>query len=240
MKPMRLFLMLALLCGSFFEARADDSYLRPVLSDSRIKTLVYNENEVYSLQVRFGYQLNIEFGNGESIDTVSVGDLIPWQITPSGRRLFIKPLEEEVHTNMTVVTNRRTYQFDLKSVSEDSRQDVLYVVRFYYPEDVLKRSGFAIPNPIMSAPPAPTNYSYSLTGPESIAPVKVFDDGRSTYFQFRGAAPAIYRVGPDGTDIPVQPRQQDGFLVVDGIAAKYTLRAGSEMVCVYNDAMGRK
>src|SRR5690606_34865584 len=37
----------------------------PITTDSRIKTLVYNANEVYQLKFHYGYQSFIEFSNDE-------------------------------------------------------------------------------------------------------------------------------------------------------------------------------
>ena len=45
--------------------------------------------------------------------------------------LFVKPLEPSEQTNMTVVTNRHTYLFDLVA---SPRAKPLYVLRFTYPE----------------------------------------------------------------------------------------------------------
>src|SRR6478735_8817090 len=81
----------------------------PVTTDSRIKTFVFNANEVYTITTHYGYQSNIEFGQKESIETVSIGDRVAWQIIPAGRRLFIRAMEENAHTNMTIVTNLRAY-----------------------------------------------------------------------------------------------------------------------------------
>ncbi len=61
----------------------------PITTDNRIKTYIFNENEVFRLLVHFGYQSSIEFGDGEKISTISVGDSYAWKITPVGRRLFI-------------------------------------------------------------------------------------------------------------------------------------------------------
>lgn len=110
----------------------------PIVSDSRIKTLVFNENEVYTVTTHYGYQANIEFGTHENVEAVSVGDRVGWQIVPAGRRLFIRAMEENSHTNMTIVTNKRAYQFDLRS--SDSKavfgsEELTYVVRFYYPDN---------------------------------------------------------------------------------------------------------
>ncbi|MCI5049713.1 MAG: TrbG/VirB9 family P-type conjugative transfer protein [Rickettsiales bacterium] len=118
----------------------------PIVTDSRIKTFVYNESDVYSVLTHYGYQSNVEFGKHEEVMTVSVGDRIAWQIVPAGRRLFIKALEENAHTNMTVVTNKRAYQFDLRAsgrVPLHPSEELVYVVRFFYPDE----------QPIMPSPP---------------------------------------------------------------------------------------
>jgi type IV secretion system protein VirB9 len=118
----------------------------PLTTDSRIKTFVFNENDVYRLLTHYGYQLNIEFGNKEEIETISVGDRTGWQIIPAGQRLFVRAMEDKAHTNMTVVTNRHAYQFDLYSSppGEQGWDELVYVVRFYYPEeqDLLATRGY--------------------------------------------------------------------------------------------------
>lgn len=108
----------------------------PVTTDSRIKIFVYNENEVFHLTVHYGYQSHIEFGVGEDIETISMGDSYSWKITPVGKRLFIKPFQVDVRTNMTVITNKRTYQFDIASKlpGDSVDKDLVYVARFFYPE----------------------------------------------------------------------------------------------------------
>jgi type IV secretion system protein VirB9 len=106
----------------------------PIATDSRIKTYVYNQNDVYLVVIASGFQSSIEFDRGETIQTLSLGDQYSWSLTPMNNRLFIKPLENNIHTNMTVITNMRTYQFDV--VSSDSgvgSEQAAYVIRFYYP-----------------------------------------------------------------------------------------------------------
>jgi len=107
-----------------------------ITTDARIKTNIYNPNEVYLIVLHYGFQSNIEFGPGEEVETISLGDTFGWQITTLGRRLIIRPLEKSIKTNMTVITNKRTYQFDI--VSKDTEQgyekDLVYVTRFYYPK----------------------------------------------------------------------------------------------------------
>jgi type IV secretion system protein VirB9 len=111
-----------------------------ITSDSRIKTYIYNPNEVYLIVVHSGFQSHIEFAKGEEIQTISMGDSYAWKITPLGNRLFIKPLEKNIRTNMTILTNKRTYQFDIvaRELDGDDDKDLVYVVRFYYPSKKIR------------------------------------------------------------------------------------------------------
>lgn len=108
----------------------------PITRDSRIKTYVYNPNEVYMLVLHHGFQSHIEFSTGESIETISLGDSYAWKITPLGHRLFIRPLEKNIRTNMTIITNKKSYQFDLvsKELEEGEEKDLVYLIKFFYPK----------------------------------------------------------------------------------------------------------
>lgn len=109
----------------------------PITTDNRVKTYIYNENEVYTLMIFYGYQTSIEFAKGEEVSTISMGDSYAWKVNSVGHRLFVKPLEDNMHTNMTIITNKRAYQFDLFSKKIDGKFDkeLVYVMRFYYPEN---------------------------------------------------------------------------------------------------------
>src|ERR1700677_43876 len=123
-------LLLSLTSAKLSFAMDDDDI--PITTDNRIKTYIYNPNEVYLLVLHFGYQSHIEFAKGEEIQTISLGDSYAWKITPLDNRLFIRPLEKNIRTNMTIITNKRTYQFDI--VSEElemgEEKDLVYVIRF--------------------------------------------------------------------------------------------------------------
>jgi type IV secretion system protein VirB9 len=108
----------------------------PITTDSRIRTLVYNPNEVYELKFYYNYQSFIEFSNDEEIEMISVGEAFAWRLTPAGKRLFIRPLEISAHTNMTIITNRRIYHFDIRSdeFTGKADEDLVYTVRFFYPQ----------------------------------------------------------------------------------------------------------
>lgn len=130
----RIFLALLLICSSTVgNAYSGEESLT---TDSRIKTYVYSPNEVFLLVLHYGFQSHIEFGKNETIETITLGDSFAWKITPLDNRLFIKPMERNIRTNMTIITNKKTYQFDLvsKELESGDEKDLVYVVRFQYPK----------------------------------------------------------------------------------------------------------
>lgn len=246
---MKAFFLAMVLVGLVVCSSAEAS--QPVVTDSRIKTFVYNENDVYNLYTQYGYQTNIEFGPDEEIVTISVGDRIAWQIVPVGRRLFIRPMEEHASTNMTVVTTEHAYQFDLSSSGSGKpkpTETLAYVVRFYYPEED-ERLRMAPPVDaaemvMASVPPVEQyNYRYTFAGPDQLAPLKVYDNGEETYLRFQPAVidmkPRVYAVGPDGKEYPVRVYMAEaGVLMVDAVVPKLALRYGSkDVVYVYNEGI---
>ncbi len=128
-------LILFLITFNSFTAVAYDEEV-PITTDNRIKTYIYNPNEVYLLVLHFGFQSHIEFAKYEEIQTITLGDSYAWKITPLANRLFIKPMEKNIRTNMTIITNKRTYQFDIvsKELEEGDEKDLVYLIRFYYPK----------------------------------------------------------------------------------------------------------
>mgnify|MGYP002784475251 CR=1 FL=1 len=212
----------------------------PIATDSRIRTYVYGENEVFKVKSKYGYQSNIEFGDGEEIKTLSIGDAVSWKVTPSGNRLFVKAMEENRETNMTVVTSERAYQFDLSSnVPED--EDIVYVIRFFYPDkdfDAAKRKPESNEFESGALVDAAYNFNYSLTGPRDIAPIQAFDDGKFTFFKFAGknaVVPNFFMVDAEGNEIPIVTRDDGEYIVVERVYKQLSLRKGDGVVCVFND-----
>lgn len=71
------------------------------------------------------------------------------------------------------------------------------------------------------------DFSYQSSGDQRVRPVQVFDDGRSTFFQFRAGEPipAILAVTQEGPDL-VLPEPQGPYVRVPTVAAGYVLKLG--------------
>lgn len=246
----------------------------PITTDSRIRTLVYNPNEVYELKFYYNYQSFIEFAEDEEIEMISIGEAFAWRLTPAGKRLFIRPLEIAAHTNMTIITNKRTYHFDIRSDEFNGKADeeLVYTIRFFYPQigqPLPIPPQLAVPNVAAKAPtPAPIiktpfpgarvdkalpaliernpeeaelNFDYSLVGKsDNIVPLKVYDNGSETYFQFANdnlVIPSINLVDPSGNETPLSYIIRDNYVVVPASGTQMTLRLADSLLCIFNNKL---
>jgi type IV secretion system protein VirB9 len=258
----------------------------PITTDSRIRTLVYNPNEVYELKFYYNYQSFIEFSEDEEIEMISVGEAFAWRLTPAGKRLFIRPLEIAAHTNMTIITNRRIYHFDIRSdeFTGKADEDLVYTVRFFYPQigqPLPMPPQLAVPN-VAARPrkeknssnanspqssgdltgvihtPIPKarvdeklpgivdrnpensnlNFDYRFSGEsDNIMPLKVYDDGNETHFQFANdnlVIPTISVVDINGNETPVSYTIRDRYVVIPIVSQQFTLRLSESILCIYN------
>jgi type IV secretion system protein VirB9 len=208
----------------------------PAQAEPHIRTLFYNPDQVALLDAVAGYQMMIRFGADERIENVSIGDGSAWQVTPNKKAtlLFIKPLEMAAHTNMTVVTNRRSYLFELKAhpVTPSRLGYLAYMVRFTYPPEAAPPAAPAPP-----PPPERRNTAYTYTGSRATLPSLVFDDGRLTYFRWPDdiSTPALFLVAADGSESIVNYSVHDGYQVVEQVAPRFVLRNGKDVTTIIND-----
>lgn len=219
---------------------------RPIAGDPRLRTLVYSPDDVFRYVGFLGYQANIEFAYDEEIENISMGDSTSWQIIPEGRRIFLKPTENSDATNMTVLTNRRIYQFEMhiKEVETINDPDMIFAVRFIYPDDGNQSSilqfGGQTSGVDIDLSSGKYNFHYKINGANSISPLMIFDDGEFTYFKFKdknAEVPAFFLVDSDGQEALVNYRVAGEYIVVERVTSQFTLRNGSDVVCVFNEMM---
>ncbi len=215
---------------------------KPGPTDPRIRTVTYDPNDVVSLRGHLGYQMMVEFDPNERIENVSIGDSTVWQVTPNRKAtlLFLKPMERNATTNMTVVTTQRRYAFELTTAEAKGPQDptIIFDVRFSYPEEAHPIEVVTPPEP----PPAPSidqlNFAYEKSGSKRIAPMEIFDDGQMTYFQFpeQMETPAIFTRDSDGHDSLINFQVRGRYFVVEALAPAFTLKLGADQMIVKNNA----
>ncbi len=227
---------------------------KPGYVDSRIKTVVYDVRNVTEVRSHYGYATQIVFAPGEEVTHVAIGDGLAWQIEPIGNNIFLKPQFDNADTNMDVLTNKRAYSFDLLARKKHRKSRLTYRIVFHYPEDDLrvalaktkraKRIANSAVTPGRAFDPAGLNFDYTRSGSDQLAPIRVFDDGEFTYFQFdeKIAVPAIFIVNPDKKETLVNfhkdPRGH--YYVVQRLAGQFALRDNKIVTCIYNESWRNK
>lgn len=227
--------------------------------DNRLKTLVFNEDAVVRIDGMVKVQTTIKFAPDEMIENVAIGDSAAWQVQPNKAQtiLFVKPLEPTARTNMTVVTDKRTYLFDLVA---SPRNSALYVLQFRYPElekaaeearlaaiaeaEAQARRAAAAPENAFAAAdegavpadPAKLNFAWASAGNPELIPSRAYDDGDAVFLTWpKGIAiPAILIRNEDGDEGPVNYTVRGETVVVDGVPPQIILRSGRDTATLTN------
>jgi type IV secretion system protein VirB9 len=209
--------------------------------DARLTQRFYNAEEVVRIDGKLGVQASVAFADDEHIENVAVGDAESWQITPNKRAnlLFVKPLAATARTNMTVVTDRHTYYFDLIA---NPRATPLYALKFTYPAEP-KLAGTASAQAALTeaerealngdqAPvdPAQLNFAWHTSGPAKLIPQRIYDDGEATYAVWAAGVPipAILVLSEKGEEGPVNFAVRGDTIVIDGVPSRIMLRVGKD------------
>lgn len=222
--------------------------------DERIVTRVYDEGSVFTIRGKVKVLTTVKFAEDEQIENVAIGDSRAWQVQPNKAQsiLFVKPLAPTAATNMTVVTNKRTYLFDLIA---SPRNSVLYVLQFRYPElekakeearlaaiEAAKQERAsaaelaAANDPYAVVDPASLNFAWAGAGNKGLLPARTYDDGEAVFLTWPidAAIPAILIVNEDGEEGPVNFTVRGETVVLDRVPLQIVLRSGGEVATLTN------
>src|SRR5690348_16614312 len=193
----------------------------PLQPDPRIRITPYRTDVVYRLRGYIGYQIDITFAPGERFVGLGVGDSKGVAFAVEANHLFLKPGAARVATNLTVLTNRRTYLFDYQAASgppDPSGADVIFALRFEYPVAPVPAasSDRRVDAALQAAQSVrPRNYDYGYCGDPSLKPAAAWDDGVRTTLVFgaRTELPAVFALNADGSESLVNFDVQAGRMV---------------------------
>jgi len=212
--------------------------------DSRIRSAVYDSEQVYRIHGYVGYQIDIEFEAGETFVGLGAGDVDALSFVGQDNHLFIKPKAAHVATNLTVMTTRHCYQFDYTATAQRPERDdvdVVYALRFTYPAPAADAAKGASPDradsqldSVVAAGPLNTDYWYC--GHPSLQPEAASDNGVHTRLRFSAQAelPAIFVRNGDGSESLLNFNIDGSDVIIHRIAPKFILRRGKLTGCVVN------
>lgn len=201
--------------------------------DARVQTVMYNADDVVRVKTKAGISTLIQLESGEFLTEpvagMGLGDPLAWKVSVRGNNIFLRPVAENPDTNVTLVSNKRTYIFSLESAQ--SASSASYLVRFTYPEEPKAR--------VFNKPPMPctggvVNRNYVKWGDVAIAPSAAWDDGRFVCFRFPSSTdmPVVYRKLLDGSEALVNYHMEQDVMVVHEVASEYRFRLGKAVLGV--------
>lgn len=218
-------------------------------ADGRIRTETYSKERVYPIYSQVGKAALIQLEDDERLkgdsQGVGIGDAEAWTVNLRGNNIIFKPKAESPVTNMIVVSNKRTYAFDLKMAG--GKHEPTYIMRFRYPDTaqkqqkalrikqdkalrVLSESG------ALHLPEPGNNTLYYGQGDKKLAPTAMWDNGRFTYLRFDNGRdmPTVYRVEQDGTETLLNTHIEGDTVVVHEVNEKIILRLGRSVLLLEN------
>ncbi|MDR8730083.1 Type IV secretion system protein virB9 [Burkholderia pseudomultivorans] len=239
---------LAVLCVGSSGAHAYD--VPGWSGDSRVRQVVYRQDEVVRVIAQRGFATHIALDPAEHILVVAPGDRDGWQVVANrgDHDVYLKPQLAAHDTNLEIRTDRHSYSFDLVVLPLRARfgnDDEMYRITFVYPDVEAAKTktagAAALVRERLDQPPQVRNSAYSMQvmpHSEDIAPTAAWDDGRFTYIRIPNnrRIPAIFRVADDDSESVVDRHMEDDVIVVHEVARRFVLRLGKEVVGLWNDA----
>ena len=210
--------------------------------DTRIRYTPYNAHDVVQLDTVIGIATHVVLEEGEQYMTHAFGDAKAYAFAVKKNHLFLKPRAENADTNLTVVTDRRSYHFRL-TFKPTLQASAVYQLNFTYPDSMLrdqknKHDRSALEKGFKQK--GPYHFNYTMSGDEDIAPLNAWDNGTFTYFKFtlHKDLPVIYMVDEDGLESMVNRHSMgegSPIMVVHKVHPRWVLRLGNRALAIYNE-----
>ena len=200
----------------------------------------YQMGALYSVQAAPQRITDIALEPGEALLSVSAGDTTRWIVgdarSGAGRatqvHVLVKPNSAGLSTNLLIMTDRRVYHVELRSVAGPA----MAAVSWRYPDD-LTLSGIGGPidqrleEVAAGVPVDGLNFRYRISGDRTDwRPLRAFDDGRRVFIQMPEGmeateAPPLFVIGESGPEL-VNYRVRGRFYVVDRMFDRAEMRLG--------------
>jgi type IV secretion system protein VirB9 len=222
----------------------------PLPTDNKLVQFAFDKYETYTILTQALRVTDLEFGTDEVVVGKAVSDPILWKVEDAGdRHVLIRPSKADQETSLTVFTDKRTYQFTLRSSPEGGKW--YQHVEWSHPDRVMKDRYYAekklkdesAKQDALNKTVAVSNVSledyysdYKITGSDEIRPVMVADDGKRTWLKFNGSQsmPAVFIKGNDAkyamVNYDVSPDSKT--IIVQRVVDQLILKLGKHEVTI--------
>lgn len=188
---------------------------KPMAHDPRLVVFAYDPNALYPVNTTFNRFTHVQFEAGEKIVGSYINDETEWEqkVSVTGSDILVRPRIKGVQGSLSVITDKRRYQFDLLEISGCAGESRYQRVSWSYAQGSYESGSYesSLTPPVGAAagsgaqhPVAPKgetkdaepgqsaaafrvdriNSAYEVEGDESLRPQTVMDDGQRTLIKF--------------------------------------------------------
>lgn len=196
----------------------------PSVDDPRLQMAEYQPGAPIRLVAFPDSSLMLVFHRGEAIERVVVSDGSAFRaaVVGNGDTVEVSPFRVGAVAELRVQTDQHAYQFNLET---GNGLAAAFLVRLV--DGAEARATTAAAQPL----PGAATWTYRVTGDRAVRPDKLLDDGERTYLEWdkNRALPAVFGIGPGGSEELVAGYMRDGTFVIDRIYPRLVFRFDKEI-----------
>lgn len=204
--------------------------------ETRLVRFVFDANRTFDILTRPNAITDLSLPPGETLTAFALGDTVQWVYDQAPGHIFIKPSREDLFTSATIVTNKRSYQLQLRSMPADGNW--YQRVSWEYPELVVARQQQAAEEAKLEAGDIPSpeklRFGYKIKGDAAFAPTMVFDDGTFVWMKLPAdtqETPAVF-MREKNKLVLVNYTVRGDYILVQRLAEQLVLKTGKSEVQV--------
>ena len=201
----------------------------------------YSENSIYEVYSKPDYLTTLRLAPNEKVIFKAGGDTERWMIEEAvgGKEnrtyIYIKPLEEDIKTNINIVTDKHSYFINIESKNGEYNP----LVEWQYPNErkILMNEYEDNSEAIDTTDLMKLNYRYFWNKNSKLSPVQVFDNGKKTFIVLKAnlqEMPAFYVKGLDNQLSLVNTKIEGRNVMINSVVKEIHMTLGKKTLKIYN------
>ena len=201
----------------------------------------YSENSIYEVYSKPDYLTTLRLAPNEKVIFKAGGDTERWMIEEAvgGKEnrtyIYIKPLEEDIKTNINIVTDKHSYFINIESKNGEYNP----LVEWQYPNErkILMNEYEDNSESIGTTDLMKLNYRYFWNKNSKLSPVQVFDNGKKTFIVLKAnlqEMPAFYVKGLDNQLSLVNTKIEGRNVMINSVVKEIHMTLGKKTLKIYN------
>ena len=201
----------------------------------------YSENSIYEVYSKPDYLTTLRLAPNEKVIFKAGGDTERWMIEEAvgGKEnrtyIYIKPLEEDIKTNINIVTDKHSYFINIESKNGEYNP----LVEWQYPNErkILMNEYEDNSESIGTTDLMKLNYRYFWNKNSKLSPVQVFDNGKKTFIVLKAnlqEMPAFYVKGVDNQLSLVNTKIEGRNVMINSVVKEIHMTLGKKTLKIYN------